>query len=169
LKTISSRGIELVKRFESFQPTAYRDAIGKWTVGYGHTDQVQQGQRVDEAEALKMLAWDLEDAERVVAQWVTVPISQSQFDALVSFVFNVGPGQVEGLKGIPEGKDGFVWLKHRGSDGQPRHSTMLTKLLANDYEGAADEFPAWIKAGGRVLNGLVRRRLAEKELFEEIG
>ena len=97
MKTISSRGIELVKRFESFQPTAYRDAIGKWTVGYGHTDQVQQGQRVDEAEALKMLAWDLEDAERVVAQWVTVPISQSQFDALVSFVFNVGPGQVEGL------------------------------------------------------------------------
>jgi GH24 family phage-related lysozyme (muramidase) len=136
--------------------TAYLCPAGVPTIGYGHTATVTPehvGKKrisVDTAEVL--LLEDLHDATRIVERTVTVSLTDGQFAALVSFVFNVGPG----AKGV---KDGFVQLKN----GQP--STMLRKLNAGDSAGAAAEFPKWTKGGGKVLSGLVKRRSEEMALF----
>jgi lysozyme len=150
---ISEEGIEFIKEFEGFETLPYPDAAGFMTVGYGHL--IKKGEKFssvtpDEAEIL--LGHDLINFEKIVNTNVKVDLNQNQFDALVSFVFNVG----EGKEGV---KDGFVTLR----SGKP--STMLRKLNAGDYEGAANEFPKWNRAGGVVLKGLIRRREAEKELF----
>lgn len=149
----SENGIALVKEFEGFSGTVYDDVVGKPTIGYGHL--IKKGENLltvtaDEAESL--LAKDLEYFERVIETHVSPDLKQNQFDALVSFVFNVG----EGKQGV---KDGFLMLK----SGNP--STMLKKLNAYDFEGAALEFPKWNKAGGNVVAGLTTRREKEKTLF----
>ena len=125
--------------------TAYKCPAGVWTIGYGHTGMVDGklisgGMTITAAKATELLKKDLASFEAAVNGCVTVPITQNMFDALVSFSFNVGSGAL-------------------------RRSALLRKLNAKDYNGAADEFPLWNKAGGKVLNGLVRRRKAEKELF----
>lgn len=145
----SERGIELIKQFEGFSPTVYVCPAGKKTVGYGHV--VRKNETFDnpltESEATQLLIEDLSRRyEPPVLAMVEVALSQNQFDALVSFVYNVGAANFES-------------------------STLLRKLNHDDYTGAADEFLRWTKAtvGGvkKELAGLVRRRNAERDLFLE--
>lgn len=137
---ISEQGLALIKQYEGLRLQAYLCAAGVWTVGYGHTAGVHPGDRVTEVEAGRLLRQDVAESERTVRRYVRVPLSQPRFDALVSFVFNLGAGNF-------------------------RTSTLLKKLNAGDISGAAEEFLRWVKAGGRPLPGLVRRREAEKALF----
>jgi len=137
----SDSGLELIRTFEGIRLDAYQDAVGVWTIGIGHTgDDVIAGRSISEAEAMVLLRADAETAAAGVRSAVTVALSQGQFDALVSFAFNLG---VAALK----------------------QSTLLNKLNAGDVSGAAEEFPRWVHAGGRKLNGLVKRRAAERALF----
>ncbi|WP_266156493.1 lysozyme [Dyella silvatica] len=139
--TVSATGIALIKRFEGFRAQAYRDSVGIWTIGYGHTGpDVTPGLSIDMAQATALLQADLAQATTAIASLVKVPLQQSQFDALTSFTFNLGAKALAG-------------------------STLLRKLNASDYLGAAAEFERWSQAGGQVLAGLLRRRIAERTLF----
>lgn len=141
---ISKNGINLIKEFESLKLKAYPDpgTGGKpWTIGYGHTKGVKLGDVISKQQAEQYLRDDLNEFESGVSRLVTVQINQNQFDALVSFAFNVGLGALE-------------------------KSTLLRLLNAGDYAGAAEQFPRWNKAAGKVLNGLIRRRAAEQALFK---
>ena len=140
IMSISPAGIALIQAHEGLRLTAYRDPVGIWTIGYGSTGGVRRGMTITRDQAVLRLYHDVDDAEATVNNRVTVPLSQSQFDALASFVFNVGGGAF-------------------------RKSTLLQKLNAGDYAGASNEFMRWIKAKGRVLGGLVTRRAAERALF----
>lgn len=139
----SENGIAVIKFFESLSLKAYPDpATGgePWTIGYGHTGGVKKGDTITEDEANDMLVADLAKFERAVSRLVKVKLTQGQFDGLVSFSFNVGPGRLE-------------------------KSTLLRKLNIGDYFGAASEFRRWNKAAGQVMRGLTRRRFAEERLF----
>jgi lysozyme len=147
---ISQRGVDLIKRHEGLQLQAYRDAVGVITIGYGHTRTARIGQTVTTAEAEALLRADLDAFEGGVTGLLTRPVMQSQFDALVSFAFNVGldidmDRRAEGL-----------------GDG-----TLLAFVNTGRDQDAAIEFLKWNKAGGRPLLGLTRRRLAEAQLFLE--
>ena len=150
-----SAGQDIAKEREGLRLKAYPDpgsGGAPWTIGYGHTEGVRQGDTctIEQAEA-----WFQEDwakAEAIVLAAVTVKLSPQQLDALTSFVFNVGRGK-------KDVKDGFVELRN----GQP--STMLRKINAGDFIGAAAQFDLWTKAAGRVMSGLVIRRKKEKALF----
>jgi len=137
---VSNNGINLVKRFEGLELKAYRDSVGILTIGYGHTHAVKAGDIITGEQADAFLREDLQVAELTVNTNVKVKLTQGQFDALVSFVFNLGSGN-------------FV------------KSTLIKKLNAGDYAGAADEFGKWVNAGGKKLSGLVKRRAAEREVF----
>lgn len=140
---ISERGVELIKRFEGCRLVAYRCAANKLTIGWGHTGaDVREGMEIDIDEAERLLKMDLVIHENNVARLVRVPLLQNQFDALVSFEFNVGYGKF-------------------------RSSTLLRKLNSGDYEGAGKEFIRWVYGGGRVLGGLVKRREAEFEMYKQ--
>lgn len=141
----SDKGIALIKEFEGCKLTAYQDSVGVWTIGYGWTQPVNgvpvgKGMTITQQTADDLLHSGLVQYEKGVAGLVKVTINQNQFDALVDFAYNLGVKALEG-------------------------STLLKKLNAGDYTGAAAEFPKWNKAGGKVLNGLTRRREAEKALF----
>ena len=136
----SPKGISLIKEFEGLSLDAYLCSAGVLTIGYGHTGGVQKGDRITEKKAEELLQDDLKKFENGVLRLVRVPLNQNQFDALVSFAFNLGVGNL--------GK-----------------STLLRKLNDRDFKGAAAEFVRWNKAGGRELAGLTRRRNAEAELF----
>lgn len=138
---ISEKGLELIKHFEGLRLQAYRCSAHVWTIGYGHTAGVQPGDAITVAQADAFLREDVAASERSVSQYVTVSLTQCQFDALVSFTFNLGAGSL-------------------------CTSTLLKKLNAGDEAGAADEFLRWVNAGGQKLPGLVRRREAEKRLFK---
>lgn len=137
---MSKQGLELIKHFEGLRLAAYKCSAGVWTIGYGHTGGVNPGDIIDEITAESLLRKDVAVSESAVSRLVSVPLNQHQFDALVSFVFNLGAGNF-------------------------RTSTLLKKLNAGDYSGAADEFSRWINAGGKPLPGLARRREAERLLF----
>lgn len=138
---ISEKGVDLIKSFEGLKLKAYKDSVGVLTIGYGSTGpHVTVGMTITESQAETLLKKDLGRFEKGVNDLVTVPLNQNQFDALVSFSFNLGLGNL-------------------------KSSTLLRKLNSLDFTGAANEFPRWDKAGGKVLKGLTRRRLAEKELF----
>lgn len=136
----NASGVGLIKSFEGLRLKAYQDAVGVWTIGYGTTRGVKPGQEISEAQAEALLKTDLNRFERDVSQAVRVPINDNQFAAIVSFTYNVGSGAM-------------------------RSSTLLRKLNRRDIYGAANEFPRWNRAGGRVLAGLTRRRNAERALF----
>ena len=141
----SGRGVALIKAHEGLRLTAYPDPVGVWTIGYGHTTaagppKVERGMKITDAGADAILRQDLAKFEGYVSSAVKVPLNQNEFDALVSFTFNIGPGNL-------------------------RSSTLLKKLNAGDRAGAADEFLKWTKAGGKTLPGLVKRREAERALF----
>jgi lysozyme len=143
----SQQGLDLIKRYETFVSHPYMPTPNDVpTIGYG-TTVYPNGKRVSmndaaisEAKAVEYLAHDVEECERDVAQAVRVPLSQGQFDALVSFIYNIGEPNFDS-------------------------STMVKLLNAGDYEGAANQFPRWNKQKGRVLNGLTRRRAEEQALF----
>lgn len=150
----SQKCLALIKHFESFSPMPYLCPAGLPTIGFGHVIQKNEAiyGSITEPQAEQLLMRDVAVFEAIVTRNVRVLLKQHQFDALVSFVFNVGPG----AKGK---KDGFVTLRN----GQP--STMLKHLNAGEYELAAEQFDRWVYAGGRRLAGLERRRAAEKDLF----
>jgi len=139
---INPAGLKLVKEFEGLRLKAYRCPAGVLTIGYGHTGGVREGQVITEAEAEELLKKDLLIFERGVKNYVKVPLTDNQFSALVSFAYNVGLGAF--------GK-----------------STLLRKINSRDYNGAAAEFARWNRGGGKILPGLVRRREAEKALFNK--
>ena len=140
----SQAGIDLIKQFEGFRSRAYQDSAGVWTIGYGTTAgagmKVHPGMTISREQAEKYLRDHLLHVERAADRLVSVPLKQHEFDALVSFIYNVG-------------------------DGAFSKSTLRRKLNAGDRKGAADEFLRWNKAGGRVLAGLKRRRKAERRMF----
>jgi lysozyme len=142
--SVSEAGLELIRACEGFRPDAYRDAVGVWTIGYGHTGNVRAGDRITREQGEALLRLDAGCAVEAVGRIVTVPLRQGQVDALVSFVFNLGEGALAG-------------------------STLLRKLNAGDAAGAAAEFPKWCHAGNAVLPGLVTRRARERALFEGEG
>ncbi|EKS6750137.1 lysozyme [Enterobacter kobei] len=141
----SDKGIALIKQFEGCKLTAYQDSVGVWTIGYGWTQPVdgkpiRAGMTIKQETAERLLKTGLVSYESDVFRLVKVGLTQGQFDALVSFTYNLGARSLS-------------------------TSTLLRKLNAGDYAGAADEFLRWNKAGGKVLNGLARRREAERALF----
>ena len=140
-RTISDAGLDLIQRFEGLRLNAYKDAVGVWTIGWGHTLTARPGMRITRDQALALLIGDLSRFESCVNTAVDVPLTQHAFDALVSFAFNVGCGAL-------------------------LRSTLLRLLNAGDHAGAAAQFARWNKAGGRELVGLTRRRAAERALFE---
>lgn len=140
--TVDEEWLQLVTNFEGLRLKAYQDSVGVWTIGYGHTGgDVSPGMTITEDEADALLMDDVERFEDFVNRLVNVPVTQWQFDALVSFCFNLGQGNLSS-------------------------STLLKKLNAKDYEGAAQEFNEWVYAGGEKLRGLVRRRKAESLMFQ---
>ncbi|NBX02694.1 MAG: lysozyme [Alphaproteobacteria bacterium] len=141
---ISERGLTLIKEFEGFSARAYICPAGKGTIGYGHVlaDGEIYPNGVSSQKAGALLLQDVGEAERAVCRLAGCDLSQGQFDALVSFVFNLGAGALA-------------------------RSTLLRKLNAGDYAGAAKEFLRWDKAGGKKLAGLSRRRMAEMMMFQQ--
>lgn len=137
---ITPEGLELVKYFEGLRQKAYRCPAGVWTIGYGHTKGVKPGDVCLKKEAEEWLEQDLQEAETCVRKRVRVPLNDNQYSALCSFVFNFGCGAFH-------------------------NSTLLKKLNLGDYLGAANEFERWVYADGKRLNGLTRRREAERRLF----
>lgn len=137
---ISEAGLGLIKSHEGFRSDAYLCPAGVWTIGYGHTGDVEEGQSVTEEEAEELLLQDVDFAEDAVNSLVEVELSQQMFDALVCFVYNVGVSAFE-------------------------QSTLLRFLNQGQMEEAAEQFLRWNKAGGKELAGLTRRREAERDLF----
>lgn len=152
---INEAGLDLIKHFEScLKPTgrgtfaAYADPAHGWkvpTIGWGtiaYPDgiKVKQGDEITQEQADALLAWEVNEKAEGVRELVTVPLTQDQFSALVSFSYNVGLGNL-------------------------KRSTLLKKLNAGEYNGAAMEFPKWNQAAGQVLAGLTRRRFSEQRLF----
>ena len=145
--------LRLIEGSEGCELKAYPCPSGIPTIGYGHTASVRLGMTCTPAQASAWLCEDVHYAENLVQEHVKVALTQDQFDALVSILFNVGPG----AKGE---KDGIIVL----ANGQI--STLLRKLNAGDYAGAAEEFPKWCHgAGGASLGGLATRRARERALF----
>ena len=138
---ISQNGLELIKFYEGLELQAYQCAAKVWTIGYGHTKGVKPGDTWSEDHANHMLEVELEEYENYVNTGVSAPINQDQFDAMVSWVYNLGNGNFSS-------------------------STMLKVLNAGDYDGVPEQIKRWNKAGGKVLQGLVRRREAEALLFQ---
>jgi lysozyme len=138
---ISDDGVRLVAGFEGLRLKPYRDAVGVWTVGYGHTGPGTARMQLHSAtEARALLRHDLHRFVLGVHGVVHVPVTQRQFDALVSLAYNIGIGAF-------------------------RSSTLVKRLNAGHYGRAANQFRVWNQGGGRVLAGLVRRRGAEREYF----
>lgn len=136
----SKDGLDLIEAFEGLRLEAYQDSGGVWTIGIGHTMGVGPGDRITETEAREYLREDLADAERGVLNLVTVPLRQSQFDALVSFAFNLGSGALA-------------------------QSTLLKEVNRGRHEYVPRELARWVHAGGQRLKGLARRRSAEAVLY----
>lgn len=143
---ISEQGLSLIKEFEGFSPTPYPDVVKVNTIGYG-TTVYPNGNKVllsdpkcNEAQAEVWLQNDLKRFVDDLNRMVKGRVAQQQFDALCSLIYNIGATHFQ-------------------------NSTLLRKLNAGDIQGAADEFPKWNKAGGKVVQGLVNRRAKERKLF----
>ncbi len=140
-RTISQRGLSLIQRYEGFSSTVYRCPAGRRTIGYGH--MLTPGEnftRMSQEEAQNLLRQDVQSAENVIQRYVTVKLTQGQYDALCSFIYNLGEGNF-------------------------RNSTLLRRINAGNFDEAANEFSRWIKANGLVLKGLQTRRAEERNLF----
>ncbi len=137
---INAAGLDLLTRYEDFRPKPYDDGTGTLTIGYGHTRTKIMPASVTEEEAKELLREDLNYFQEILYSQVRVPLNENQFSALLSFVYNVGEGNL-------------------------RNSTLLKKLNNANYGAASNEFEKWKKGGGKVLTGLVRRRAAEQQLF----
>ena len=137
---VSGKGRALIEGFEALRLKAYRDSVGIWTIGYGHTAVAGPPNPV--AEADRIFSSDLGKFETGVSGVVNGKLTQNEFDALVSLAFNIGLGAF-------------------------RSSSLLHLLNQGDKRSAADKFLNWTHAGGKVLPGLVRRRTAERKMFLE--
>ena len=137
---ISQNGIDLIKKYEGCKLQAYYDSVGVLTVGYGHTTTVKKGMIISQTKAEELLKNDLKRFEEGVTRLVGLKIHQLMFDSLVSFAFNLGLGNLQ-------------------------KSTLLKKVNLGKFEEASNEFIKWNRAGGKVLEGLTRRREAERDLF----
>ena len=133
-------GLDIIKKFEGLKLQSYKCPAGVWTIGYGSTKNIKPNMSISEIEAHNLLLNDVRDAENAVNKFVKVPLTQNEFDALVSFVFNLGSGTLQ-------------------------KSTLLKKLNAGDKDGASNEILRFCRAGDIILVGLEKRRKAERELF----
>ena len=136
----SKKGKALIKKYEGCRLKAYKCPAGVLTIGYGHTNNVRIDDVITQAEADKLLDIDIAIKEKEVNSVLKVPVTQGQYDALVSFAFNLGIGNL-------------------------KKSTLLRLVNQGKYKNASNEFSRWVYAGGKVLTGLVKRRNEEKELF----
>ncbi len=143
MNTVTAEGFALIRRFESLRLAVYHDPIGIRTIGYGHVmvPGLDKFTTITEDQADALLARDVALRSTWVPHFIQVPLNDNQFSALVSLVFNVGV--------------------------EPLAHTLGMLLNAADYDGAAEQFARWNRAGGRVMPGLVERRAAERELFEK--
>jgi len=144
-RRINVTGYDLIKQWEGLRTTAYKDSAGIWTIGYGHTASAgkphpKSGMKITKTQAEDILMRDLGQYEQTVCDVVKVPLSDSQFAALVSFCYNIGA-------------DKF------------RKSTLVKKLNRGDYNAVPTELMKWTRAGGKKLQGLVNRRAAEAGLW----
>lgn len=141
-RKINQAGVDLIKRFEGCRLKSYQCAAGVWTIGYGHTGKsVKPNQTITQHQADEILEYDLEKfSEGVDDLTKKIGLSENQFAACVSLAFNIGVTRFAS-------------------------STLYKKLMKGDADGAAEEFGKWVKAGGKKLEGLVKRRVAEQELF----
>ena len=137
---ISTEGISLIKKFEGCELESYKCAAGVWTIGFGSTHNIEEGMNISKDRAEELLLEDIAEFEESVLESVDMPMSQHQFDALVSWTFNLGPSNLKA-------------------------STMLKVLNNGNYEDVPEQIKRWNKAGGKVLDGLIRRREAEALLF----
>ena len=137
----SQEGLALIKKFVGCRLEAYRCSANVLTIGYGHTGGVLETDVITQDDADKLLEQDIAKFEKYVNVNVAVELNQNQFDALVAWTFNLGVGNL-------------------------RQSTMLRKLNEGDYQSVPSEMNRWNKAGGKTLDGLIRRRKAEGLLFE---
>lgn len=139
--TTSETGLKLIESFEALRLTAYKPTPQDvWTIGYGHTDGVKEGDTCTNEQAEQWLDEDIRVAELAIDTRVTVTLNQNQYDALVSFTFNVGTEAFE-------------------------TSTLLKLLNAGDTMGAGIQFLVWTRQAGKVLQGLLNRRKKEQSLF----
>ncbi len=138
---LSKTGIELLKHFEGCELKAYQDSVGVWTIGYGHTKGIYEGLEITQSEAEKMLIDELPEYEGYITDKVVPMLQQHEFDALVCWVYNLGPTNLSS-------------------------STMLKKLNAGEFKEVPFQMKRWDKAGGQPLLGLTRRRNAEALLFK---
>lgn len=137
---ISENGLNLIKHFEGCELQAYKCPAGVWTIGYGHIKTAHEGKVITQEQADEMLVEEMEEYEGYINRAVKVELSQNQFDAMVSWVYNLGNGNLGA-------------------------STLLKVLNMGDYAGVPAQMLRWNKAGGKVLEGLTRRRQAEADLF----
>ena len=141
---ISQAGKDLIISFEGIRLQAYKCPAGVWTIGVGSTQPpVSPGEEITKKEAMDRFDRDLVKFEKAVDRLVTVPLTQNQFDALVSFTFNVGEGALA-------------------------KSTLLKKLNAGNYDAVPAELMKWTRGGGKELPGLVRRRRAECAMWRGV-
>ena len=141
MRKISGEGLALIKKFEGLELNAYKCPAGVWTIGYGHTKGVKEGDNISLKKAEEMLEEELVEYEGYINNMVELGLEQNQFDALVAWVYNLGPTNL-------------------------RESTLLKVLNQGLFDEVPFEIKRWNKAGGQVLNGLVRRREAEALLFQ---
>ena len=139
-RRVDGEALALIKRWEGLRLEGYRCEAGVVSVGFGHTRTAQLGQRITEAEAERLLTEDLDRFERAISRMVTVPLTDNQFGALVSWAFNVG-------------------------EGAAAKSTLIRKLNALHYDAVPAELMRWNKIGKRVVPGLTNRRAAEAGLW----
>ena len=137
----SDEGISLIKKFEGCRLEPYFCSGNVLTIGYGHTKDVVENMSITEDTAEALLKEDLKDFEEQVSNLVKVELNQNQFDALIAWTFNLGSGNLSS-------------------------STLLKKLNNSEYDEVPEQIKRWNKAGGKVLEGLIRRREAEALLFE---
>jgi GH24 family phage-related lysozyme (muramidase) len=147
--TTSDKGIDFIKQFEAYKKELYNDAAGHCTIGYGTlvhrgncdgSESTEYKAGISEARATELLKQEVGGIESAINSNVTVTLSQCQFDSLVSFTYNVGTGAF-------------------------KKSTLLKKLNQSDFDAVPTELKKWVKAGGKTLQGLVRRRNAEADIF----
>lgn len=146
MRNVTQAGLDLIKRFEGFSPTIYICPGGYETIGYGHLvrdwerDEWQAAEPIIEQLGEELLSVDVMDAERAVLRLIRVPLTDGQFDALVSFTFNLGAGVLQ-------------------------RSTLRRKVNRAEHAAVPAEFRRWVWAGGRKLKGLMRRREAEVAMY----
>ncbi len=141
---ISTKGLQLIKQFEGFSPTIYKDSAGLPTIGHGHLilphefHSFKNG--ITTAKAIELLKADIKVVEKAVSRLIIPSINQNQFDALTSFTFNLGSGTLQ-------------------------RSTLRAKVNRQEHDLVPAEFLRWVYAGGRKVPGLIKRRIAEAELY----